>query len=322
MRTAKKNSQFYEIFTAYDYDGITKLSGLTVADGEIGLTFYKNGVEVVGQSATVIEDGSTGNYSLNTSFSTTGYWVIFIFIIDTDTSDIICEFRSDIEVSAYTIDDVYSEIGDSESTGVGNETCILTLEDSNNDDTVIPTVAVNIFNEEKTAFITYGYTNVDGQITFYLDEGTYTVVSHKPGYSIDETTIVVTDEGGIVDQSFTIEGASVNVIAPTKPGVCRLFADFTDQSGSPLSGFKVSVVTLYNSSSSLSISVAEGRKVYTANSSGHIQFDIIQGIAIEVSLVSTEVTAVLTVPSSPVANLLTLIEDADTPAGGLAIITI
>jgi len=309
------------MFTAYDYDGVSKLSGLSEDNGELSFSFYKNGTEIADQTYTVTEVGSTGTYTLNTTFATTGYWSIFISIIDADTTDIISELRTDVEVTSYNIDDVYTEVGDSSGSGIGNETCAITVEDTNNDDALVAQVAINVFNEDKTVFVTYGYTDTDGEITFYLDAGTYKLVPYKIGYSVSDTTITVADNGGIGTQTYTVNVESVNVVAPTQAGVCRLYADFKDQGGSPIANFKVSVTTIYDASS-LSLSVTESRKIYTANASGHVQFDIVQGLKIEVSLVGTEVTSVITVPSSSVANLMDLLDTADSPTGGLAIITI
>tara|TARA_B100000035_G_C20946332_1_gene529907 strand:+ start:168 stop:1109 length:942 start_codon:yes stop_codon:yes gene_type:complete len=313
------------MFTAYDFDGISKLSGLSTAAGSITVTVYKNAIEIGSHSSTVAEIGSSGIYSLNTSFSTTGYWTILIDIVDTDTSEIINELRIDVNVSAYNIDEVYAAAGGSGSgSGVGNETCIITVTDSGDGTTVIPAAAINVFNSAKTAFITFGNTDVNGQITFFLDAGTYKLVPYKPGYSFSEVSITVTDTSGLTNQSFAVTGATPNVVAPTAPGICRLFADFKNQDGSVIPNFKISVTTVYDASSALSISIAENRKVYTANSSGHLQFDVVQGITIEVSLISTEVTSTIVVPSTVVANLLDLIvvAEEDNVAPGLAIITI
>jgi len=309
------------MFTAYDYDGVSKLSGLTEDGGELSFSFYKNGTEIADQTYTVTEVGTTGTYTLNTTFATTGYWAIFISIIDADTSDIISEFRTDVEVTAYSIDDVYTEVGESGGSGIGNETCAITVADTNNNDALVAQVAINVFNADKTVFVTYGYTDTNGAITFYLDAGTYKLVPYKVGYSASDTTITVVDNGGVGTQSYTVGVESVNVVAPTQAGVCRLYADFKDQAGSPIANFKVSISTIYDETS-LSLGVGESRKVYTANSSGHLQFDIVQGLKIEVSLVSTEVTSIITVPSTSVSNLLDLLDTADTPTGGLAIITI
>tara|TARA_R110001632_G_scaffold53051_2_gene131047 strand:+ start:1533 stop:1961 length:429 start_codon:yes stop_codon:yes gene_type:complete len=109
MRIAKKAKTFSEVFIAYDFDGTTKLSGLTIGNG-ITITSYKDGVVQNAQVVTIGEVGSTGNYLLSTIFSTIGYWTIFIKIIDTGTNEIIDEQRIDVDVSAYTLDETYNAV--------------------------------------------------------------------------------------------------------------------------------------------------------------------------------------------------------------------
>lgn len=307
MRTAKRSSTFYEVFTAYDFDGITRLSGLALDDG-ITIAAFKNGVSIGAQSFTVSEI-SSGNYLLTTTFDTKGYWTLFIRTVDTGTGVIIEEQRVDVEVSIYTLDEVYGAASGTASAGLGSETLTITFQDSNNGNAVVPGVAVNVFNATKTAYITFATSNTSGQVVFNLDPGTFTFTSFLAGYSFTETTQTVSDTDGLTPQSAAITGASATVAAPTKPNVCRFFANFVKQGGTPISGYQVVVRTLYDATSATNLSVAESTKTYTSNTSGHVQFDVVRGIEIEVTLVSTSITTKISVPNQAVQNLLDLISE-------------
>lgn len=306
MRKAKRNSGFYEIFSAYDFDGITKLSGLTVGNGGLSLKVYKNDTEITDQSITISEFSTSGNYSLTTTFTSKGYWVIFVNIIDSDSSQVIQTQRIDIQVDTYTVDDVYNATGSGEESGVGSETVTLTVSDS--EGSVIPQVAINIFNANKTAFITFGSTNTSGQRIFNLDPGIYKLTLFLFGYSFTETDLTVTDTSGLTPQTLGITAETLNVVAPSAPGVCRIFGDFVLQNGSSVGGTKVSVTNLYDPSDPTGFSVVEETKIYTANATGRIQFDIVQGVRVQITIISTNVAVNVTIPNQAVANLFDIIE--------------
>ena len=129
MRIATKDKTFTEVFIAYDFDGMTKLSGLTVGSG-VTITNYKDGV-LQSQSITVTEVGSTGNYILSTIFSTIGYWTVFVKIIDTGTNEIIDEQRIDVDVSLHTLDETYNAVSNTLiPDGIGTSTVSATINDT------------------------------------------------------------------------------------------------------------------------------------------------------------------------------------------------
>ena len=311
MRTAKKNNTFYEVFSAYDFDGTDKVSGLTTASGNFTVTFYKNAAAVSAPSYTITEIASSGDYKFEATFASTGYWTIYVStVIESEVVDV---YKLEVEVSVRSIDDVYDAVVSGSSAGSGSETLVITVQDTNNSNAVVPNVAINVFNSNKSAIITYGKTNTLGQISFSLDPGSYTVTGYRAGHSFTDASATVTDTGGSTSQSLTFSSASLSVSAPTTPGICRVYADFISQAGAAVSGVRISVTNLFDPPNAFGLSVIEKVTHYTTDSAGHVEMDIVQGLTVRISLLSSSITRDVTIPSQPVANLFDILGPASDP---------
>lgn len=308
MRTAKKDSTFYEVFSAYDFDGIDKVTGLTVAGGGFTVLFYKNGATVTSPTHAVTEIGSSGDYAFSATFASIGYWTVYVStVILGETVDV---FKFEVEVTLRTLDEVYDAVVGG---GIGSETLLVTVQDTQNSNAVVPSVALNLYNSDKTAFITFGTTNTSGQKSFALDPGTYTIMGYLPGYSFTDTTVTVTNTNGATQQTLTFSTVGISVTPPTSPNLCRVYADFVKQSGAAVSGFRISVTNLFDPPNAQGLSVIEKVTTYTTNTAGHVEMDLVQGLTVRISLLGTSITRDVVIPSQGVASLFDILGPASDP---------
>ena len=308
-RTTKVSTAFYDILSVYDLDG-SKLTGLSSSD--FTAAFYKDGAVQSAPSYTLEEVGSTGEYTLAIAggFPSTGFWMISLVCDEADAV-----FRTDVEVRSQDIDTVYALVGTIDPSAVtGLESVVLTAVDTANSDTPIPGMLINIWNSESTSLLTYATTDSLGQMSFSIDPGSYVAKCFKAGVSVSDQAFTVISSSSPT-QSFTIEAETVAVSAPSAPDLCRLYADFIDQAGSAVAGFKVTVTNLFSdqSDSSSGLSIVGNSVTYETNSLGHVEFDIVIGAKIQISLVGTGLTREITVPNQATGNILTLLGDASDP---------
>jgi len=309
LRTTKTGDAFYEVISVFDFDGVSRLSGLTQSDFTV--SFYKDGVAQT-ITSTIAEIGSTGEYLLTVAdgFSSKGFWIVSTYLGETEDT-----FRTDIEVRSQDIDAVYTLVGTIDAAAItGLESVVLTAVDTNNSDAPIQGMLVNIWNSTSTTLLTYATTDSLGQISFSIDAGDYVAKCFKAGVSVSDQDITVASSSSSV-QNFTISAQSVAVSAPSSPNLCRLYADFIDQAGSAVSGFKVTVTNLFSeqSASSSGLSIVGNSNTYESNSLGHVEFDVVIGAKIQIALVGTGLTREITVPDQATGNILTLLGDASDP---------
>ena len=303
LRTNKVDEAFYEIISAFDFDGTSRLTGQSETDFTV--SFYLDGAEVTAPDFSISEIGTdTGEYILTVTngFDTVGYWMVSILIEDTEDVH-----RVDVEVRAKDIDDIYSVV----ASGFGSESVIITLVDTLNSDAPIEGARVNVWNSSGSTFLTFGNTDADGQLSVSLDSGDYLFKFFKAGVSIDDETLTISDSDSV--QNFTIEAASLSVTAPSSPNLCRIYADFIDQGGSAVEGFIVSVANLFDPTSSAGLSVVDSHDTHSSNSEGHVEFDVVIGATVKISLVTTGLTRDITVPDQATANLFDLLGNATDP---------
>ena len=297
-RTAKADETFYDVLTVFDFDLVSTVSGQTPADFTV--RFSRNDVATPGIVFTIQEIGTTGDYALKVAagFPITGLWVVSVEVAYNGST-----WRSEVEVRAHDIDDVYDVII---AGGSGMETTNLTVIDTLHGDIPIPDVLVHVYDATGTILVTFQRTNTSGVATILLDPGTYKIRLYKPGISSAEQTVVVVDTGGTTPQDFTIEAEAVIVAPPASPMLCRLYADFITQDGLPFHQFKLSVQNLFDPMSSSGLAVIEATRQYQTDANGHIEFDVVRGTRIRVAFITTPLTREFVVPNEPVQSLLTV----------------
>lgn len=107
------------------------------------------------------------------------------------------------------------------STGTGARTVTVTVNDGTNP---LENARVRITEGAVTYF---GETDASGQITFNLDDATYTVGITKPGYSYGGTSLVITGNATPTYSMTQITTPS----APADPGLCAVYGFFETTEG-------------------------------------------------------------------------------------------
>lgn len=283
-RHHKSGEVFHTLFHAQ--------AGRTQSDYD--LAFYKDSVLQLSPSYTITEVTS-GEYTLVVTLTGVGFWHIDVHASGNKDYDV------QIEVSQYTIDDLYVLL----SGQVGLKTVTLTVNDGSAN---VPDVQINIYDSTNTVFLTALTTNSSGQAVAVLDEGSYKLRLFKSGIATATADLTVSSASS---QSATISVTATSVTAPTSPAVCRLFADFVSMDGADYSGFVVKVENLYLPTADMSVVQRESK--HTSNSSGHVEFDVVRGLKIRVSFVTTSFTREITVPDAATSNLLTLMGASTDP---------
>jgi hypothetical protein len=296
-RTSKVDQAFYEVIEVYDIDGISKISGLVIAD--FTLSSYKNGVLDATLTWAATEIGSTGDYlfTLAAGYESKGYWTSYFYVEETETMH-----RTDIEVRTNDIDTVAASL----AATTGSEAVTFTLLDTGNSNVAIPDALINVFGSDGSTLITYGRTDSAGQLDVTLDSDDYIARMFKPGVSFTATAFTVAEGGGAV----ALTGVGVAISAPADPSLCRIYSDFLAQDGTALADFKVTVANLYQPDTSSGLAVVEKYTEYLTDAAGHLEFDVVQGTRIRVAFLKTKLTREFVVPNEPVSNLLTLFGDA------------
>ena len=286
MRTLKVNTA----------SSISFISLLGQGGSVFGATFYKDGVAQAGISHTVTEL-SLGRYLINFTPTAVGFWVVVI------TPPLGGATSVEAEVVANTVDDLYTLV----SGQVGSNSVTLTLQDSGTS-AAVPGVVVNVYNSANTVFICSGTTDSNGKVVFVLDAATYKLRVYKLGIATTEAGLTVTSAS---TQSHTVALTAVSVSAPSTPATCRLFADFVKLNGTAYGSFKVKVQNMYLPTANMA--VVQSESTHTANSSGRVEIDVVQGTKIKVSFINTAFTREVIVPATTTSNLLTLMGAATDP---------
>lgn len=116
-----------------------------------------------------------------------------------------------------------------------------------------------------------GTTNSSGQVTFNLDDGTYTVSISKPGYSFAGTTLVV---DGTETPIYNM--AAISVSTPADPALATLTVKCLDKAGAAEPGAKVYVRLVGIPSGSTGLSFDGISSEATANSEGNATLTIVK----------------------------------------------
>jgi hypothetical protein len=301
-RTSKVGEAFYSVFTVFDFDLVSTVSGQL--PGAFTVRFSKNDTVQTGISFTVAEIGTTGDYAVVIAggFPSKGLWAVSVEVAYNGST-----WRDEVEVRTHDIDEVFDVIV---AGGTGVETVTLTVVDTANGNAPIPDALVQIYDDTGVVLVTFQRTDASGEAVVLLDADTYEVRVFKPGTSCLPQNIVVIDTGGATPQAFQIDCESIIVAPPPSPGLCRFFADFITQDGLPFAGFKLQIENLFDPEASAGLAVIERTRAYTTDAVGHLEFDVVRGTRIRVAFVTTPLTRDLTVPDKPVENILTAMGSA------------
>ena len=267
-RTAKRDQPHHQV--------VIGLPGIAVV-----ATCYLEGTLQATVVASVTEVAA-GVYDVHVTpgFSSVGYWTVVLALLGT---------AYDVEVSEHDVDDVYFLLS-----GVvgGNLVEVEVVADS----VPVPGVSLSVYDDGGDVLVTWRESDASGEASFFLPSGDYVLRAYEPGYSFEDVEF---ESPG----SVTMSGEGLDVPAPSDPTLCRIYGDFVDLDGTARVGQVVKVVNLHDPVATVGLAVSEPEVEVVADANGHVEFDVVQGTKLAISISGTSTTRNVTVPAQPTKNL-------------------
>lgn len=154
---------------------------------------------------------------------------------------------------------------------------------------------VDIFDATNTTFLSRHFTDVAGQVTIAIDDGTYAVRIWASGYAFTvPETLVVSGDG-----SATFQGQSfLSPSAPSGPDKCVIFGQVLDVGGSPVVGAEVDA---YAVTPQVGGGYVIGPQVASTitNTMGYFELELLRNALVNFKIDDADVDVILTVPDAP-----------------------
>lgn len=180
----------------------------------------------------------------------------------------------------------------------GANTVTLTIQDDSGNN--IPEAAVEVYDSAGTTFYERKQSNSSGQTIFKMDDGTYTIVVHKAGYSWSNTALVVAG-----DMLQTITGTANVLPAPVTPDMCRIsmYVKYLDGTIPVSLTTALSIIELPHIGSNTAYSGVAFEGIYNS-STGLLYWDILQGVIAVITIEELGIDrAKITIPSTATAEI-------------------
>lgn len=145
-------------------------------------------------------------------------------------------------------------------------------------------------------------TDADGEVAFSIDDGTWTLVVTRPGYTFTPATIVV-DGDEITTCSMTL----VTVSPPTNPSLSAIQVLCLDSAGQPESGVAIDIRIITVPSGSQNIAFKGAKQTATSDGSGIARFEVVQGSVCEWKRGLADVWQSVAIDSDGVTNVTSVI---------------
>ena len=223
----------------------------------------------------------------------------------------------------------------------------VTLFDSTNSSTPHTGVTV-LFSETDGTAVEQGLSDSNGKVSVQIPPNDYIVSLQKSGvtfhrnnfsltvYDISKSTVVVQSPGFVEGDKLTLAASGtlfdfadpvvnqfdldVEVFGPTwttfSSGIdmCTLTATLIRFDGVPMANTDILISLKQGPANYSGVTAFGTAKVVRTDSNGYVEFDLIQGIEVEIAIMTHSLRRTITVPSSagPV-NLMTLLSAADDP---------
>ena len=173
--------------------------------------------------------------------------------------------------------------------------------------------------------VTQGVIDSEGSVELEIEPGNYIGTLDKSGVfytnnnvnvKVVDTLDVDTDEVQLNNVFQFITKSFTPTITPlaAPASVCQLFADIYMMDGKPLANAEVVVSLLQKPELFSGTAVFDTRKIFRTDHNGHVEFDLVQGLEVEISIAPLSLRRIITVPSEAgPTNVLTLLSGADDP---------
>jgi hypothetical protein len=178
-----------------------------------------------------------------------------------------------------------------------------------------------IVSDSLDNYVTTGVTDLVGDVEFLLPPGTYTLTFYRTGdvFSANNCVIEVVDsdvpneDGVLFNNIFSlIVPHKTPTTAPQTYGtLCKISATLLRLDGSPMSNADVFVEHVGGPIQPASAMSFGSQFIYRTDSNGYVEFDLIQGSEVAITIAPTSLRRLVTVPATATANLLTIMDAAE-----------
>jgi hypothetical protein len=161
---------------------------------------------------------------------------------------------------------------------------------------------VEVWDSAGTSFISRTNTNSSGNVTFNLDNNTYTVKMHKTGYYFSNQTLTV--DGA---ESVAYTGTILTPAAPTDPTLCKVYGYYFDPSGNTFPAIKsmVKMSVAYEAADN-NYYVESINGTYNTTT-GELSFSIVQGADAVLDIPFLNIKKRFTVPAETLYKISDII---------------
>jgi len=178
--------------------------------------------------------------------------------------------------------------------------------------TPIAGVFVALYPASSDVLISTGKSNISGELSFSMDDGSYRLVCYKIGYSFTNPTLVTIAGNDTIE----IEGDALAIESPIPGSSCRVYEYLYDLSGiTPLAeervvGNATAYVTPFDFNEDRLVEVEAVEGTYD-ESTGLIYWDIAQGATVSFRIPVVGISKTVLIPDESSARLydLTLEEE-------------
>jgi hypothetical protein len=256
-------------------DGTNNGTRVTTGIYEIGAGYY--------QTTVSIPDGHIGGILWDTGEGTPKY------VYDTINPGL--DEYTDAKISSRAV-----------GVGAGTNTVTIILTETGGSP-VIPGATVTVKNQAGDTILAIDITDANGQTSFMLDDGTYSVYSSLRGYTftLPETLVV----SGNTNQSYI--GIPISVSTPAQPNTCRMFIWARNPDGTLMAALNgnIRIVTLpYKYSGS----AYEGEEIsFTKHNDGYWYADIVYSATVEIYISALGIRINTTVPAQTTKDISELL---------------
>lgn len=198
----------------------------------------------------------------------------------------------------------------------GREKVLFVAGDGSNPNTSLPYISAKLVvsDAETGAWVAQTVTNSSRQAMLELAPGRYIATLVKAPYVYSINNFAFSVGGTPVEQTIQLHAPALAVtVSPEQQvaQVCRLYADLYRMTGQPLANAVVRVALINRPQLFSGTTVMDTDLAFHTDCHGHVEFDLVRGIQIEVSVAPLSLRRIVTVPNEPgPVNLMTLLSAA------------
>lgn len=173
------------------------------------------------------------------------------------------------------------------------------------DTTTIPQAAVSIWADAgHTNLVCRKTTDVSGNATVNLDDGTYYWTAAKSLYTWAGGLFVVSADG-----TENLTGVAVAPATPSSPTLCTVYGTVLDASGNPISGEIITAQEIVPAASG-GYQLSDSRVSATTDALGYFELELVRGTTVKLGSATLGISGEYTVPEAASQDISTWAADS------------